>query len=118
MTHLLSVHRAVATVVDDQTSESINPNGYDEVVFMRNTETIEAFSSHVISIKTEKAYTGECINIKTQALWTKDGSLPQGLTFQNSYTELQKGSKNVVMVVRNSMAYPKCSERKLQWPGQ
>ena len=56
--HLLSMHRAVATVVDDQTSESANPNGYDEVVFMRNKETIEAFSSHVISVKVEKAYTG------------------------------------------------------------
>ena len=32
--HPLSVHRAVATVVDDQTSESANPNGYDEVVSM------------------------------------------------------------------------------------
>ena len=86
--HLLSVHRAMATVVDDQTLESANPNGYDEVVFMRNTETIEAFSSRVISIKTEKAYMGECINIMTQALWTKDSSLPQGLTVQNAYTEL------------------------------
>ena len=47
--HLLSMHRPVATVVDDQTSESANPNGYDEMVFMRNTETVEAFSSHVIS---------------------------------------------------------------------
>ena len=42
--HLLSVHRAMATVLEDQTSEIANPNGYDEVVFMRNTDTIEAFS--------------------------------------------------------------------------
>ena len=48
--HLLSMHRAAATVVDDQTSESAHPNGYDEVVFTGNTETIEAFSSHVISV--------------------------------------------------------------------
>ena len=41
----------------DQTSESANPNGHDEVVFTRNVETIEAFSSWVISIKAEKAYT-------------------------------------------------------------
>ena len=66
--HLLSMCRALATVVDDQTSESANPNGYNEVVFMRNMETIEAFSSHVISVKVEKAYTGEHINIMTQAL--------------------------------------------------
>ena len=110
--HLLPVHRAMATVVDDQTSESANPNGYDEVVFTRNTETIEAFSSHVISIKREKAYMGECINIMTQVLQTKDGSLPQGLTVQNAYTELQKGSKNIVVVVRNSTAYPQMLQRK------
>ena len=42
--HILSMHRAVATMVDDQTSESANPNGYDEVVFVRKMETIEAFS--------------------------------------------------------------------------
>ena len=34
-----------------------------------------------------------------------DGSLPQGLTVQNMYTELQQGSKKAVMVVRNSTAY-------------
>ena len=93
-------------VLEDQTSESANPNGYDEVVFARNAETIEAFSSWVISIIVEKAYTGEHINVMTQALQTEDGTLPQGLTIQNMYTEVQKGSKHVVVVVRNSMAYP------------
>ena len=104
--HLLSVSRAAATVVDDETAECANPNGYVEVVFMRNAKTIDVFISHVIPIKAEKAYTGECINVMTQVLWTKDSSLPQGLTIQNAYTELQKGSKNVVVVVRNSMVYP------------
>ena len=66
--HLLSVHRAVATVLDDQTSESADPNGYDEVLFTRNMETIEAFSSCVISVNMEKAYKGDCINIMTQVL--------------------------------------------------
>ena len=41
-----------------------------------------------------------------QALLTGDGSLLQGLTIQNTYTELGQGSKNAVMMVRNSMAYP------------
>ena len=63
--HLLSVCQAVATVLEDQTLESANSNGYDEVVFTRNVETIEAFSSWVISLKVEKAYTGECINVMT-----------------------------------------------------
>ena len=74
--HLLSVHRAVAIVVDDQTSESADPIGYDEVVFIRNMETIEVFSSHVISVKVENAYTWECINVMTEVLWTEDSSLP------------------------------------------
>ena len=98
--HLLSMHRAMTTLLEDQTLKSANPNGYDEVVFMRNAEIIEAFSSWVISVKAEKAYTGECINVMTQALQTEDGTLP------NAYTESWKGSKYIVMMVRNSMTYP------------
>ena len=70
MVHLLSMHRAVTTVVDDQISESANPNGYDEVVFKRNTETIDTFSSHVLPTKAEKAYTGEHIDVMAQVPWT------------------------------------------------
>ena len=48
----------------------------------------------------------------TQALQTEDSALPQGLTVQNAYTELQKGSKYVVVVVRNSTAYPQMPQKK------
>ena len=110
--YLLSVHRSMTTVVDDQTLECIDPLGYDEVVFTRNTETIDAFPSCDIPMKVEKAYTGECINVMTQVLWTEDSSLPPGLTILNVYTELQKGSKYAVMVVGNSTAYPQMLQRK------
>ena len=63
--HLLSVWRAAATVEDDQATEESGLDEYDEVVATRNTETVDAFSSHVIPMKVEKAYTGECINIMT-----------------------------------------------------
>ena len=112
MAHLLSVCRAVATVVGDETTESANLNGYDEVVITRNTETIDAFSSHVIPIKVENAYIEEHINVMTQALQTKDSSLPQGITIQNAYMQLRKGSKNAVVVVRNSMAYAPTLQKK------
>ena len=46
-----------------------------------------------------------------QVLQTEDGTLPQGLTFQNAYIELWKGSKYVVVVVRNSMAYPQILQK-------
>ena len=55
---------------------------------------------------------GECINIMVQALQTEDGSLPQGLTVQNTYTELRQGSKKAVMVVRNNTAYLQTLQKK------
>ena len=110
--HLLSMHRAATTLLEDQILEGANLNGYNKMVFMQNAETLEAFSSWVISVKVEKAYTGECINIMTHMLQTEDGALLQGVTVQNAYTELQKGSKYIVMVVRNSMAYPQMLRKK------
>ena len=53
--HLLSVQRATAIVEDSQTAEKSSPSGYDEVVITKNAETIDAFSSYVIPMKTEKA---------------------------------------------------------------
>ena len=41
-----------------------------------------------------------------------DGSLLQGLTVQNTYTELRQGSKRAVMVGRNSMAYLQTLQKK------
>ena len=110
--HLLSVQRATATVEDNQTEGKPISSEYNEVVVTKNMETIDAFSSCVIPIKAEKVYTGERISVMTQALQTKDGSMPQGLTVQNAYTELKIGSKNAVVVVRNSTAYPQMIKKK------
>ena len=114
--HLLSVWRVAATIADDQAMEESGPDEYDEVVVTKNMETGDALSSCVIPVKAEKAYIGEFINVMTQALWTEDGCLLQGLAVQNAYTELRKGSKNAVMVVRNSTAYPHTLKKKPQWP--
>ena len=110
--HLLSVQRATATVEDSQVAGKSSPCEYDEVVLTKNTETIDAFSSLDIPMKTEKAYLGGIINVMTQALQVKDGSLPQGLTMQNVYTELRMGSKNAIVVVRNSTAYPQTLKKR------
>ena len=81
-------------------------------MFTQNVETIEAFSSHIVPVKAEKAYTGGCVNIMYQALQTEDGFLLQGFTVQNMYTELWQGSKKEVVVVRNSTAYPQILQKK------
>ena len=110
--HLLSVQRTGATVEDDPITGNSNLGGYDKVVLTKNTETIDAFSSHVITAKANTAPTGQRINVMTQALCVEDSSLLQGLTVQNAYTELRKGSKNVIMVVRNSMTYSETLRKK------
>ena len=78
----------------------------DQVMFIQNVEDVDAFSSHMVPVKVGRAYTGKCINIMVQALQTENGSLLEGLTVQNTYTELRQGSKKAVIVVRNIMAYP------------
>ena len=103
--HLLLVCRMTAFKVGDGTTEEFGPDDYDQVMFTQNVETIEGFSSHIVLVKAEKAYTRGHIYVMAQALHTEDGSLPQSLTVQNMYTELRQGSRKAVMVVRNSTAY-------------
>ena len=103
--HLLLVHRMMTMEVGDGLKEELEPDGYDQLMYTQNAETIEPFSSCVVPVKAGRAYMGERINIMVQALQTEDGSLPQGLTVQNTYTELRQGSKKAVMVVRNNTAY-------------
>ena len=55
---------------------------------------------------------GEHINVMVQVLRTEDGSLPQDLTVQNTYTKLRKCSKKAVMVVRNNTAYSQMLQKK------
>ena len=81
-------------------------------MYTQKAETLEPFSSHVIPMKTTKAYLGECLNVMVQALYAQDGSLLPGLTVQNMYTELRKGSKKAVVVVWNNTAYPQTLRKK------
>ena len=109
--HLLLVHRMMAVEVGDGLKEELDPDGYSQLMYTQNAETIEPFSC-VVPVKVGRAYTGECINIMVQALQTEYGSLPQGLTVQNTYTELRQGNKKAVMVVRNNTAYSQTLQKK------
>ena len=104
--HLLVVHRMMPMDVVDDQEEKFDSNNDDPLMYTQKAETLELFSSHIIPMKTGEAYLGECINVMVQALWTQDGTLPPGLTIQNTYTELRKGSKKAVVVVQNNTAYP------------
>ena len=103
--HLLSVCRMMPMEVGDGQKETFDTNDDDQLMYTQNAEIIEPFSSHIIPVKTGRVYIGEHINVMVQALLTQDGSLPQGLTVQNTYTKPRKGSKKAVVVVCNKTTY-------------
>ena len=72
---------------------------YDKVVTTKDTMMINIFLSCIIHARMRTAYTGAGLNAMTQALHAEDGSLPQGLTIQNAFTEICNGSMNVAVVV-------------------
>ena len=87
-------------------------NDYDQLMYTQKAETIEPLSSHIVPVKTGKVYVGEHINAMIQALQPQDGSLPQGLTVQNTYTKLRECSKKAVVVVWNNTAYLQTLQKK------
>ena len=110
--HLLLVCRMMTMEVGDSLKEEPDPDGYDQLMYTQNMETIEPFSYHIVLAKAGRAYNGEHINIMVEALQTEDGSLPQGLTVQNMYTKLRQGSKKAVVVVRNKKTYSQTLQKK------
>ena len=110
--HLLTVRRMAPVKVGNDREEGYNTNQDGFVIHTQKVETLEPFSSHVIPMKTTEAHLGECLNIMVQALYVQDGTLPPGLTMQNTYTELRKGSKKAVVVVWNHTAYPQTLRKK------
>ena len=92
--------------VGNDQEEGYDTNKDSPLMYTQKEETVEPFSSHVIPVKTMKAYLGEHLNVMVQALHAQDGTLPPGLTVQNTYTELRQGSRKAVVVVWNNTTYP------------
>ena len=125
--HLLAVCRMMPMEVGDGQEKKIDMNDDDQLMYTQKVETIEPFFSYIVPVKTGRVYMGEGINVMVQALQTQDGSLPQGLTVQNTYTKLRKGSKKAVVVVWNNITYLQTLQKKTSngqgsscyhlWPG-
>ena len=98
--------------VDDGQEGKFDTNDGDPLKYTQKAETLEPFCSHIIPVKTGKAYLGEHINVMVQALHTPDSILPPSLTIQNTYTELRKGSKKAIVVVQNNTTYPQTLQKK------
>ena len=78
--HLLVVQRLMPMEVGRGQEGKFDLNDDNPLMYTQKAETLEPFSSHVISVRMEKAYLGECINVMVQALQAQDGTLPPGLT--------------------------------------
>ena len=111
--HLLAIQRMAPVEVEDDRKEGYDTSQEGFVMHTRKVETLEPFSSHVIPIEMMGAYLGECLNVMVQSLHVQDGTLSPGLTMQNMYTELRKGSKKAVVVVQNHTAYPQTLQKKI-----
>ena len=111
--HLLAIRRMAPVKVrsDSNGGHITRQDGF--MMHTQKVETLEPLSSHVIPMKMTEAYMGDHLNIMVQALYVQDGTLPPGLTVQNTYTELRKGSKKTVVVVQNHTAYPQTLQKKM-----
>ena len=98
---------------DKVATKVLAPMEYDEIVTTKDGETIDAFSSRIIHERMKTAFTGMRLNVMTQALHADDRPLPQGLTLQNTCTEMCSSSKSIAIIVRTSMAYPQTLRRKV-----
>ena len=110
--HLLPIRRMTPVEVGGDQEEGCETDQDSPLMHTQKVETLEPFSSHVIPMRMMEAYLGECLNIMVQALHAQDSTLPPGITVQNTYTELRKGSKKAVVVVQNNTAYPKTLRKK------
>ena len=77
----------------DSQEGKLDTNDGDPLMYTQKADTLEPFFSHIIPVKTWKAYLGEHFNVMVQAPQTQGGILPPGLTIQNTYTDLRIGSK-------------------------
>ena len=112
--YLLAVWWATTMVEDDRVDTKVlDSMKYDEIVTTKDSQMIDAFSFRIIHRRMKTAFTSVKLNVMTQALHAEEGPLPQGLTIQNIYTEMHYGSKNVTVMVGNSMAYPQTLKKKI-----
>ena len=91
---------------DKVTTRVLDSTQYDVVVTTKGSEMIDAFLSKIIHAQMKTAFTGVRVNVMTHGICASKGPLPPGLMIQNAYTKMHNGSKNVAIVVKNSMAYP------------
>ena len=110
--HLLAMRRMAPIKVESDHDGGCITEQDSFMMCTQKVERLKPFSSHLIPVKVTETYASEHMNVMVQVLHNQDGTLPPGLTMQNTYTELRKGGKKVVVVVQNHTAYPQTLRKK------
>ena len=112
--HLLSVCRMVPLEVGDGQEEEVDTNGYDQLMYAPECGDNKALLFSYSTSEDREGIHGEnALTSWYRPYELRDGSLPQGLTAENMYTKLRKGSKKVVVVVQNNTAYSQTLQKKI-----
>ena len=82
--HLLAIRRMAPVKVESDCNGGYITRQDGFMMHTQKVETLKPFSSHVIPMKMTEAYMGDHLNIMVQALYVQDGTLPPGLTVQNT----------------------------------
>ena len=90
------------------TNTRVNPTDLDELVLLKNKATIPAFETIILHCCTRRTMMmGYKLHVMTQATYPEDrANLPNGVYVVKTYTELNDGSHNVSVVLRNLTGKP------------
>ena len=90
------------------TNTGENPTDLDELVLLKNKDTIPASESIILHCHTcQTMMMGYKLHVMTQATYLEDRvNLPNGVYVVKTYTELQDGSRNVSLVLHNLTGKP------------
>ena len=90
------------------TNTGKNPTDLDELVLLKNKATIPAFKSIILHCRTRHTMMmGYKLHVMTQASYPEDrANLLNGVYVVKAYTELNDGSRNVSVVLRNLTGKP------------
>ena len=85
-----------------------NLTNLDELVLLKNKVTIPAFEGIILHCRTRRMMMmGYKLHVMTQATYPEDrANLPNGVYVVKTYAELQDGSRNVSVVLRNLTGKP------------
>ena len=110
--HLLSVCRMTTMEVGDGPKEKSDPEGYDQLMYTQNMETIEPFSSWVVPVKAEGPTQENASMSWYKPCTPKMALCHRALLYKTHTLRWGVAARKAVVVVRNGSAYLQTLQKK------